>query len=99
MELRRLAIVSLILAGCGTSPEVHYDTARLLLKQGKLSEAMREAEAGWRAEPSWRFRILKADVLLQRGEAKAAKELLTSSEPPSDPESRARLKMDEGWAE
>ena len=99
MDLRRLAIVSLILAGCGISPDVHYQKGRLLLKQGKQKEAMVEAEAGWRAEPSWRFRILKADILLVLGEAKAAAALLAFPEPPTDPESRVRLCMDKAWTE
>ena len=99
MDPRRLAIVTLILAACGTSPDVHYQNGRLLLKQGKLTEAMREAEAGWQAESSWRFRILKADVLLGRGEAKAATDVLAGGELPSDPEFLARLWMDRAWAE
>lgn len=94
-----LAIALLILTACGTPPEAHYAKGRLLLKQGKPAEAMLEAEAGMKAEPSWRFRILKADVLLARGEAKAAKELLAFPQPPADPESRARQRMDEAWAE
>jgi CHAT domain-containing protein len=97
--MRRLAIVFLILAGCGTSPDVRYQKGRLLVKQGKLSEAMREAEAGLRVEPSWRFRILKSDVLLARGEAKEAMGLLASPKLPTDRESLARLRMDQGWAE
>ena len=88
-----------MLAGCGASPEAHYQNGRLLLKQGKLNEAMAEAEAGMRAEHSWRFRILKADVLLARSDAKGALELLASAEPPADQESLARLRMDQGWAE
>ncbi len=99
MDLRRFAIGLLILAGCGTPPDVHYNTGRLLLKQGKPADAMREAEAGMRAESSWRFRILEADVLLFRGEARAAKDLLAFPQPPADPESQARLQMDLGWAE
>src|ERR1700676_1657371 len=99
MHPPRIAIVLMILAGCGTSPDARYQNGRLLLKQGKFTEALREAEAGMQAEPSWRFRILKADVLLARGEAKAAKEMLASAELPSDPESLARLRMDQGWAE
>lgn len=99
MDLRRLAIACLILAACGTSPDVRYQKGRLLLKRGKLNEAMREAEAGFAAEPSWRFRILRADVLLGRSDAAAAKKLLASADRPSDPELLARLLMDEGWAE
>ncbi len=48
MDLRRFAIVFLILTGCGTSPDVHYQNGRLFQKQGKLADAMREAEAGLR---------------------------------------------------
>jgi CHAT domain-containing protein len=99
MDSRRLAIGFLILAGCGTSPNVRYQNGRLLLKQGRLDEAMREADAGLRAEPSWRFRILKADILLTRFDVDGARQLLTSTEIPSDQESLARLRMDQGWLE
>jgi CHAT domain-containing protein len=99
MDPRRLAIVFLILAGCGTSPDVHYQRGRLLHKEGKFDEAMREANAGWRAESSWRFRILKADILLSRADVNAAKALLASKELPSDRESLARLRMAQGYAE
>jgi CHAT domain-containing protein len=87
------------LVGCGASPDTHYQNGRLLLRQDKLDEAMREAEAGMRTESSWRFRILEADVLLKRGQTKAAKELLAFPVPPADAESRARLKADEAWFE
>jgi CHAT domain-containing protein len=99
MHPRRLAIVLIVLAGCGTSPEARYQNGRLLLQQGKLKEAMREADAGMQAEASWRFRILRADILLVRSETKAAKEVMASAAPPSDPELLARLRMDQGWAE
>jgi CHAT domain-containing protein len=103
MDLRRhavfLLIVLLTLAGCGTSPEAHYLKGRLLLKQGKKDEAMREAEAGMRSEPSWRFRILEADILLARPDPNAAKKLLAFPQPPSDPESLARLRMDQALLE
>jgi tetratricopeptide (TPR) repeat protein len=99
MELRCLAIGFLLLAGCGRSPDAHYQRGRLLHKQGKLTEAMREAEAGLRAEPSWRFRILKADVLLARSDVAAARALLDSSQPPTGGESLARLRMAQGYAE
>jgi CHAT domain-containing protein len=99
MWLRRLAIVFVLLAACGTSPDVHYQNGRLFLKQGKLEEAMREAEAGMRAEGSWRFRILKAEVLLLRYDAKGARTLLASKDLPSDPELQARYRMAEALAE
>ena len=103
MDLRRLAIAFLILAGCGTPPDVRYQNGRLLLRQGKREAAMREAEAGLRAESSWRFRILKADVLIANFDNNAATELFTSAlrsfGEPSDPESLVRLSMDQGWIE
>jgi tetratricopeptide (TPR) repeat protein len=99
MRLHRLAVVFIALAGCGTSPDVRYQHGRLLLKQGQLAEAMREADAGFRAEPSWRFRILKADVLLARSDVNAARELLAPGQLPSDQETRARLLMARGWME
>jgi CHAT domain-containing protein/Tfp pilus assembly protein PilF len=99
MSARGLAVFSLILAACGTPPEVRYQNGRRLLKEGKLDQAMSEAEAGMRADPSWRFRILKADVLLRRYDAKAADALLSGGTPPSDPELLARLRMDQGVAE
>jgi CHAT domain-containing protein len=99
MDLRRHAIILLTLASCGTSPDAHYQNGRLLLKQGKLNEAMREAEAGMRVEPSWRFRLLEADVLLTRSDVNAAKKLLAFPQPPSDLESLARLRMDQGSLE
>jgi tetratricopeptide (TPR) repeat protein len=94
-----LAIAFLILAACGASPDVHYRKGRLLLKQDDLNGATREAEAGMRSEPSWRFRILQADIHLARHETRAAKEILASAEPPSDGEMLARLRMDQGWIE
>ncbi len=61
---------------------------------------MREAQKGFDAERSWRFRILKADiVLLARSDVKTAKELLSFAPLPSDPESLARLRMDEAYME
>ncbi len=99
MDVRRLAIVFIILAGCRTSPDAHYKRGKLLLNQDKLDDAMREVDAGMKAEPSWRFRILKADVFLARSDGKAAKEVLASAPAPTDPETLARVQMDEGWAE
>ncbi len=96
---RRLAIAFFILAACGTSPGAHYQRGRILLKQDKLAEAMREAEAGFRDEPSWRFRILQADILLARSDGRAAQDILAFAPPPSDPELLTRWQLDQGWAE
>jgi len=103
LRLPGLAIAFLILAACGTPPDVRYKNGRALLRQGKREAAMREAEAGLRAESSWRFRILKADVLIANFDNNAATELFTSAlrsfGEPSDPESLVRLSMDQGWIE
>jgi CHAT domain-containing protein len=99
MDLRRYAIAVLLLASCGTSPDAHYLNGRLFLKQGKLNEAMREAELGMRTEQSWRFRLLEADVLLTRSETSAAQKLLAFPQLPSDVESLARLRMDQALVE
>lgn len=99
MDPRRVAIAFLILTGCGTSPDVRYQTGRSLHRQGKLAEALKEADAGLRAENSWRFRILKADILLSRADSSAALELLKSPQLPADAELLARLKMAQGYAE
>ena len=90
---------SIVLSGCARSPDVRYREGRLLLKQGKLAEAMREADAGMRAEPSWRFRILKADILVSRSDAKAARGTTGGLTGFAIEESLARLRMDQGWLE
>lgn len=99
MGSRRLAIACLILAGCGASPEARYQQGRALLRRGKLDEAMAIAEGGLKRDRSWPFRILKADVLLVRADARGAREVLGSAPPPSDPELLARQRMDLAWAE
>src|SRR5580698_7913187 len=100
MDLRRLVIGFLILASCGISPDAHYKSGRLLLKKGKYNEAMREADAGFDTEHSWRFRILKADIVMRaRSDIKTAKELLSFTPPPTDLESQARLLTDEAYLE
>src|SRR5258708_4111802 len=99
MDLRRVAIGFLFLAACGTSPDAHYEKGRLLLKQGKFDDAAREAKAGFDAEKSWRFRVLEADIaLLARSDTKGAKELLSFTPRPTDPETLARLLAAEAWS-
>jgi len=99
MDPRRIAIALLILAGCGASPEARYQQGRALLRKGKLDDAMAIAERGLRSDGTWPFRILKADVLLQRADTKGARQLLGSAAPPTDPEMLARLRMDQAWVE
>jgi CHAT domain-containing protein/Tfp pilus assembly protein PilF len=75
------------------TPDARYQNGRLLLEGGKLTEAMREAEAGFRTEHSWRFRILEADILLARFDIGAARALLAFPQLPSDGDSLARLAL------
>jgi tetratricopeptide (TPR) repeat protein len=100
MDFRSLPAVALVvLSACGASPEARYRQGRALLRKGKLDEAMAIAERGLRSDGTWPFRILKADVLLQRSDTKGARQLLGSAAPPRDPEMLARLLMDEAWVE
>jgi CHAT domain-containing protein/Tfp pilus assembly protein PilF len=104
MRRRASGVVALILVvGCGwrsaSSPDIVYQNAHRLLRRGELKAALAQAESGLRAEPSWRFRLLKAEILLTSGEAVEAGRLLASSTPPPDVESRARWRMDEGQAD
>src|SRR5690349_1506280 len=97
--MRRLVLLPLLLLACSRqTPDSLYSTADTLLKQGKLSEALVRADDGLRKEPSWRFRLLKADVLLAMSEGKKAMETLHSAEPPALPELHARFAMQEGYA-
>ena len=79
------------------SPDSLYRQANELLRRGELQSARHAVESGYRVEPSWRFRLLNIDILLQIDAEKALQSTAESGEPPS-PEIRARLKMDEGWA-
>lgn len=104
MPWRARGLVALILfGGCGwrsaSSPEEVYRNAHRLLRRGELKAALAQADSGLRAEPSWRFRLLKAEILLTSGEAMEASRFLASSAPPSDPETRARWRMDQGQAD
>jgi CHAT domain-containing protein/Tfp pilus assembly protein PilF len=63
-----------------------------------LKAALADVDAGFRREPSWRFRLLKAEILLASSKAKAALDLLESSAPPASAEQRARLRMHQAWA-
>jgi CHAT domain-containing protein/Tfp pilus assembly protein PilF len=108
----QLALGWLPVAGCkrqpALAPEAVYANATLLRRRGNLAEALRLAEEGsqrFRSDPHsewhWKFRLLKAEVLLTEGNASEAAALLRQSAPiPSDnPEIEARLLLDRGWAE
>jgi tetratricopeptide (TPR) repeat protein len=99
--VRSASILFLVLCGCArqpqASPDTLYRTAETLLKQGNLEGALANADAGLRAEPSWRFRLLKADILLSI-KPREALAVLNSSEPPQSEELRAQQLMHQGRA-
>jgi len=96
-----LAIITLV--GCAwrpsDSPAAVYRDAQALLRRGQLKAALAKAESGLRAEPSWRFRLLTAEIMLTSGEAGAASRFLASTASPSDSEVRARWRMYQGQAD
>jgi CHAT domain-containing protein len=81
----------LLLSGCSgsrnTSVEKEFQEARAELIQGRLPDAQRRIEACERRPLSerdrWRFQLLKADVLLGRGQTSAALPLLLTPLPSS----------------
>ncbi|MBZ5603187.1 MAG: CHAT domain-containing protein, partial [Acidobacteriia bacterium] len=67
-------------------------------KQDELKLALADADEGLRREPSWRFRILKADILLSNRKAREALDVLAAPEDSITNEQRARLAMHRGMA-
>ena len=102
-QIARGGLALILLAGCSWraagSPDATYRDAERLLRRGELKEALAKAEAGLRSEPSWRFRLLKAEILLTSGEAVEASRYLASVDAPSDAEWQARRRMIQGQAD
>src|SRR5580658_4791590 len=97
--MRRLACLLLLLSGCATqSPDSIYRQSKTLLDRGEWKPALAAADEGFRREPSWRFRLLKAEILLSNGDASSAMEVLRVADPPESDELRARLAMHRGQA-
>lgn len=100
MKLGRAAVVICLgLTGCTPRPsgslEDLYTETKTQLKEGRLQEALASANAGFRQEPSWRFRLLKAEVLLALDPRKAL-EILDSTESPTSAELGARVSLVQG---
>ena len=98
--MRSACIFSLALCLCACSkpsPEASFENAKSLLREGKLDQALAAADSGLRAEPSWRFRLLRAEILLEIDPQKAVEALDAAGTPPS-PELLARVEMYRGWA-
>ena len=105
-----LSLVVLTLAGCAArsgSLEAEYRSARNLFQVEQYSSALSKAEEGLQqaerqhnATLAWRFRLLKAEILLGQRRASAAAAIL-SSDPPDGPawaESRGWLLLLRGRA-
>ncbi|HLX41910.1 MAG TPA: CHAT domain-containing tetratricopeptide repeat protein [Bryobacteraceae bacterium] len=80
------------------SPDVLYRTTQSLLYEGKLKEALATVDSGLKVEPSWRFRFLKAEILLPIGPRRVIP-ALDETDRPSTPEIQARYKLYRGRAE
>ena len=85
-----------------------YGQAVLLRRRGDLRQALALADRGVaqfgnsrESEWFWKFRLLKAEVLLTQGKAADASKLLDGPLPafPETPEFRSRLLLDRGLAE
>jgi CHAT domain-containing protein len=80
----------LVFAGCRSErgEELSYSQARTKLEQGYLDYALQSADRELRHENTplwtWRFRLIRAEVLIRRGKADEASNLLRI-EPPSLP--------------
>jgi CHAT domain-containing protein len=80
------------------SPDALYQRAQSLLYEGKLKTALDTVETGLKAEPSWRFRFLRAEILLPLGPRRVL-QTLDEAGPPASPEVQARYKLYRGRAE
>ncbi len=100
--MRYLLVAACVVASYGDAgpigPQELYRQAETRRRQWELNSASRLASRGlkgWSARSApewyWRFRLLKAEILLERGETKAALPLLTGDAPTA--ELRARLEM------
>ena len=102
----------LLLGGCARRPSFDPDTvfsqATLLHQRGDLQQALKLADRGLAQFSSrtdsnwyWKFRLLRAEVLMSSSRTPEASSLLQASAPalPRDPELQARLLLDQGWAE
>lgn len=93
------ALLVLLAPGCGRRSADPYREATARLQRGELKAALETADAGLRADPSWRWRLLKAQILITGGQAVDAARFLASMPAPADPETLARWRMYQGQAD
>jgi CHAT domain-containing protein len=91
---------ALFAASCArhVDPDTLFRRAEQSLRRGRLEESLSAAEQGFRAEPSWRFRLLRSKVL-QSISPRQAIDALDAPQPPPTPELASRVAMYRGWAE
>jgi CHAT domain-containing protein/Flp pilus assembly protein TadD len=87
------------------SPEISYGQVRQLMQRGALNDALRHVEKDSRSysqnpEWSWRFRVVKAQILVMRGSDNEALLLLKDAPPSSlaNTDVAVRRKMVQGIA-
>jgi CHAT domain-containing protein/tetratricopeptide (TPR) repeat protein len=98
--MRRWAALAVLLSGCARqSPDALYQEAKALYDRGKPKEALQSIERAIAREPSWRFRLLQAELLMGAGQTGEALGLLDATPGPSSAEDRARAAMLRGQAE
>ena len=112
VKLSLVLLLLLTLATCGRrtvpDPDSVFRQATLLRQQGDLQQALTLAERGLaqfqndtHSEWYWKFRLLKAEVLLTQGRAADGSKLLDEplSSLPDSPELRSRFLLDQGLAQ
>ncbi len=104
---RRIFLVALATVACSRSPSASQSYAQAwdALRQGKLQQAQKIAEAalkshaGEQAEALEQLRLLQAEILSARGQARAAQNLLNGLPDPREPLSHLRWLVDRADAE
>jgi hypothetical protein len=86
-----LLLLALYSACRRDTPEVLYAEAQSAQRSGDLKRALELARRGFDRDPaSWRFRVLKAEILLDAGAVRPALSLVHTKDLPPSAELRAR---------
>jgi CHAT domain-containing protein len=102
-----ILVIATVTAGCHRlqvrSNEAVYQNAEISFKKGDLTAALAQVGDGFKKcgssrEWCWKFRLLKADILLAMAQSEAALDLLDVTETPPTPDLQARRRMHQGQA-